>query len=347
MKIISKNLKKGVKLKIESRDDLWHLANIIAPGDIVSAKTTRKIKLGPEEKATAVRKTVFIKLKVEAVSFEGDILRIKGTVIEAPEEIPKGAHHSFSLTINDSLTIEKEKWLGFQLKRLDEASAKKQLPILICVHDREKAIFAIAKQKGVEVIATIKGTAPKKGVEEKPKEDFFKRIVTEIQSLAEKHNISDIVIASPAFWREETAKRMPKTLKEKVIFTSCSSATKRALNEVLKRKELAAIFERNRLAREIKAVEMLLEEIAKDRFYAYGIKEVEQAASTGAISLLLVTDNLIKKLQEENRYLHLEKIMHDVELAKGNIMIVASDNEPGKTLDSLGGIGAVLRFKIS
>jgi len=45
MKIIKKDLKHGkVVVQIQNLDDLWHLSQIIESTDIVSGKTSRKVK---------------------------------------------------------------------------------------------------------------------------------------------------------------------------------------------------------------------------------------------------------------------------------------------------------------
>ena len=72
MKLIHSNLKKGeVKVLAQTLDDLWYLSTIIEPEDIVQGKTLRKIKAASsdEKSKEAVRKSIFIKLKVEKVEF--------------------------------------------------------------------------------------------------------------------------------------------------------------------------------------------------------------------------------------------------------------------------------------
>ena len=48
-----------------------------------------------------------------------------------------------------------------------------------------------------------------------------------------------------------------------------------------------------------------------------------------------------------NKYDYIESIMKTVDSTKGDILIVSSDNEAGKKLDGLGGIAAILRYKIN
>ena len=137
MKLISSNFRKGeAKVKVETLDDLWYLSQIIDTGDVVSGKTFRKIKVGSTEKE-AVRKSVFIKIQVEKVEFSRTAarLRILGTILEGPEDVQKGSHHTFNVEPDTVITINKEAWPAYQVNRLKEAAEQKMLNILICVFE--------------------------------------------------------------------------------------------------------------------------------------------------------------------------------------------------------------------
>src|SRR3989338_1324800 len=163
MKILGKNLRIGeVSVIPESADDLWSLSQIIEQGDIVMGKTLRKIKIGPEESQKSVRKPVYLKLKVEKPELQEHALRLLGTIIEGPEDIPTGSHHSFSIEEGTGITIIKDTWHSFQIGRLEEA-ARSALKTLICVFDRESAAFAVLKREGYEVLSKISGNVEKKG----------------------------------------------------------------------------------------------------------------------------------------------------------------------------------------
>ena len=151
MKQVAFNLKKQeAKVRVESIDDLWYLSHLIDIGDRVKGKSLRKIKLGEvTEKARAVRKSIFVTLKVTQVELgkTADTLRIAGTIEEGPEEIPKGAHQSITVEIGTVLTIIKEAWLGYQINKLKEAVASKAAPIILVVFDRDEAYIAVTKKE--------------------------------------------------------------------------------------------------------------------------------------------------------------------------------------------------------
>ncbi|MBU0615290.1 MAG: mRNA surveillance protein pelota [Nanoarchaeota archaeon] len=350
MKVLSKDYKNGeIKVQIENLDDLWYLSQIIDPKDLVKGKTIRKIKIGGEEdrKATVVKKTVFIILSVEKVDFKDNILRLFGVITEGPEDVPRGEHHTINVEENSVITIIKEKWLKFQIDKLDEASKGMKSKVLICVFDREEAYFALVKRYGYDILSSIKGKVQKKAVEEKLTGSFYSEIIKGIEEYVKKYEINQVIVASPAFWKEELSKHLnDPELKKKIIYATCSSADKTAINEVMKRDEVRTALHEERISKEINEVERLLTKISKNGAVSYGIKETEEAASAGAVESLLVTDKLINDLREKGSYDRLDQIMKSVDSSKGSITIVSKEHDGGKKLDGLGGIGAILRYKI-
>ena len=353
MKLLHSSLKKGeVKVLTQNLDDLWYLSAIIEPGDIVQGKTLRKIKIqsGEEKPKESAKKPVFIKLNVEKVEFSKytNVLRVSGIIKEAPDEVPLGEHHTFNIDDNTAITIIKEQWLKYQLDKLKEACSEKKSSLLICVHDREEAYFALFKKYGYEVLAHIQGEVQKKREENIKKENFYLTIINKIKEYVERHKIKQVIIASPAFWKEDLMKEInDDELKQKIILATCSSATKNGIEEVIKRPEVREALKQERTAKEINKVEELFTEIAKNNLAVYGLKETENAALIGAVKELLITDSFIQKSRSENFYNEVDRIMKTVDKTKGDVEIISSEHDGGKKLDGLGGIAAILRFKMS
>ena len=353
MKLIFYDFKKGeAKLKIENLDDLWYLNQIIEKSDFVKGKTLRKIKIGEEtqRKQKIVKKPVFLLLQVEKVEFSktSNTLRISGLVKEAPEDVPLGSYHTFNIEENSIITVIKHKWLKFHVDRLKEASKETTAKILICVHDREEAYFALIKKYGYQLLANIKGTVAKKADIKKIESTFYKEITKQLEEYNQRCNLSKIIVASPAFWKEELMKEIKdEALKSKIILATCSSVGENAINEVLKRPETENALKQDRIAKEYKYVEELFAEISKNNLASYGLKETKNAAFTGAVRTLLITDNLIHQKRIDGQYEEIEEIMKTVDSTNGDILIVSSEHEAGKKLDGLGGIAAILRFKLN
>ncbi|MCH8329268.1 MAG: mRNA surveillance protein pelota [Nanoarchaeota archaeon] len=296
------------------------------------------------------KKAVFLLIAVEKVEFSktSNILRISGTVKGGPEDVPLGSHHTFNIEENSIITIIKQKWLKFQIDRLKEASKEATVKILICVHDREEAYFALMKKYGYQLLTNIKGTVAKKADVKQTESNFYKEIIKQLQEYDERYNLSKIIIASPAFWKEELMKELSdENIKGKIIFATCSSVGENAINEVLKRPETENALKQDRIAKEYKYVEELFAEISKNNLASYGLKETKNAAIAGAVKTLLITDSFIQQKRAENKYEEIEETMKTVDNTKGDILIVSSEHEAGKKLDGLGGIAAILRYKIN
>ena len=336
MKILKKDLKRGrVSVAVENLDDLWHLSRIIDSGDSVGSRTTRKIKA--TEKETS-RKTMFLEISVDAVEFKDQNLRISGRTMEEREDVPGGSHHTLTLGVGSNAVIVKE-WRQYQLKRLQQAS-RAQAKTLVLVLDREEAVFALLKSQGYKVLAQMKGKVPKKGVETVAS-NFYRELADKLADYAGQHRTAAVIVASPAFWKEELLEEIKdEELRKKIVLAACSSVGLNALEEILRRPELKEALKQQRASEESTLVESLLTEIAKDGLAAYGKKDVADAISAGNAKSFLITDDFISKSRQAA-----EHLIKDAEAVKAGISIVNSENEAGRKLDSLGGIAVLLRYK--
>src|SRR3989344_479956 len=348
MRLIYSDFRKGeAKLRVDNADDLWYLSTVVDSGDFVKGDTVRKIKFGEDGKAE--RKKVFLKIKVEKIEFNpsSNALRILGTIVEGPDTISHGSHHSFDVEEGTVITVMKDVWLDFQKKRIEEASKQKYMRILVVVLDREEAYLALLKKFGYEILANLKGDVAKKAMEREKSKNFYEDIINAIKEYDKKHDFENIIVASPAFWKEELMKNLKdEDLRKKIVLATSSSCDEKAVDEVLKRPEVNVVLKKDRITKEMKLVDELLVEIAKEGMAAYGLKEVEGAVNMGAVNSLLITDRLIQEKREKQEYGRIESMMKLAEQNKGEVHIISSEHDGGKRLNGLGGIGAILRYKI-
>ena len=113
MRVLNQEEQTGeIKVLIETLDDLWHLYNIINPGDIVIAVTFRRdeVKADKIRAERAEKKRMVLGIRVEKIEFHDSEsrLRILGVIEEGPQDI--GAHHTLILSEGENLTIRKEEW---------------------------------------------------------------------------------------------------------------------------------------------------------------------------------------------------------------------------------------------
>lgn len=343
---VFRRLKEGeVKVRVENVDDLWYLSTVIDEGDTVKAETERKIKIGDasSENTRVVRKKMYLALTVEKIEFANSTnqLRILGTIVDGPDDIPRGAHHSFGVEVNDELRIVKEQWLSFQLDKLSEAEEASP-KILIVVFDREEALFGVLKTQGFEVVGNLKGDVAKKDVDEKKQGNFYKEIASQLEDLAKRHQISQIIAGSQGFWKDYLEKEIPSLLKDKVTYATCSDVSAQAINELLKRPELKTVLEKDRSAKEDCVVEKVLQAVAKEKA-CYGMRYLLEKAKTGSILDLVVSSTLIQKSREKGLFKEVESMMRSAEKTGAKVHIVSTDGAT-KRIDALGGCAGVLRW---
>ncbi|MEK6900695.1 MAG: mRNA surveillance protein pelota [Nanoarchaeota archaeon] len=346
MQLITSDFRKGfTKLKVNDKDDLWYLSHLIDPGDLVRGKTTRKIKIGEGENAKSVKKTLTLSIEAETVELTETSVRINGKVTEEAEEVPKGSYQSITLEEASEFSLEKEQWPAYQKQKLQEA-CEKRYDYLLCLFDREESIFALTKKFGYEILASLKGEASKKRKIVEVKTDFQLEIIKTLEAYNIRYKPSSIIVASPAFYKEDLFKKIPASeLKKKIVLAACSDISERSLDEVMRRPELAEVLKNSRAREEQLLVEELLQEISKNEKAAYGWKGVQEAADSGNVLKLLLTDDFIQKRRTNNDFTEIDRCMKTVDSLQGNIHILASRSDSGKKLDGLGGIAAILRYK--
>jgi protein pelota len=353
MKIIHKDIKHGeVKIKIDSAQDLWYLSNIIEPEDQISGMTERKIKIGgADEKSKVTRRMMHLKIIVEKIDTDstasassgGSTLRVTGRISEAPEDIPRGDYHTFDLGEGSIISIEKPHWTKYALKKLDESLTNHLANILIVAFDREEAMFAVLRNQGHEILLSLKGDVSKKDMEEK-KTNFYQEIYKQILDYNQKYLFDNIVLASPAFWKEYLLKEIKDdSLKKKIVLATCSSIDDGTIHEVLRRPELKTVLDKDKATRELQIVEELLGDISKDNA-TYGLEHIKEKILSGNLAILLVSENLILKMRSEKTYDALEEVMENAENMTAELRIVSSDDAM-KKLDGLTGIAGILRWR--
>lgn len=343
MKILGKNLKKGdIGIEITDEEDLWTLSHVIGPGDLVRGQTERKIKIGSDENAKVVRKTIFLKLKTEKVEYEpqNNSLRILGTIMEGPDDISLGSHHSFNLEIRHKINIEKQ-WVSFEIKKLEEATKPKS-QILLIAFDREESLFGITKRNGYDLLGEMKGDVAKKDDADAKKGNFYKEISKQITEYDKRFNPDKIIIASPAFWKEYLEKELDDNIKKKIIKATISDVNNNSFSELMKRTELKKALEDERTSRELHMIDEIMTAIKHDKA-CYGYKETKQKINEGAVKKIVVTEELLKKMKEENKYKDIDTLLKNAEGIQAEIQFI-TQKEPTQKLDSLGGIAGILRW---
>ena len=352
MKIINEDEKEGiVKVVPETLDDLWHLSHIIEVGDNASSKTTRRIQDTSGDKIRndrGVKKTFYLGLDIENISFHlfTGKLRLTGVITRGPDDlIPLGSHHTLEVKLNTPLTIIKSRWPKWAINRLNQAiDASKKLSAIIVVLEDDTATLGLMRQFGIEYYGPIRGHVSGKRIVDKNRQkniiQFYEKV---IESITKFDSIQNIVIAGPGFVKNDFydyLKDKHPDLAKMSIIESTGSGGRNGISEILKKGTVEKLTSENRVALEMGAINNLLTQISKNSSkVAYGIRETKNAINLGAVDKLLILDT---KVAGED----MGSDMDMVENMKGEVMVISSEHEGGKQLESLGGMAAILRYEI-
>jgi protein pelota len=356
VKIIEKNLQKDyIKLIPTSKDDLWHLYNVIYKDDEVYAYSSRAIKADSEysRPKSAERISAFMGIIVEYIAWDKFLgrLRVHGVICDAPEKIPKGVHHTIAISLNKPVTIIKEKWPRHILSRLKKAT-RTERPIIIVSIDDESFAVAQTKQYGVDIKVEQRIKLPGKRNPEfrkKAVKEYFKRVLDCINQIWIITR-SPIIILGVGFIKNNFAaflrKEASEISKSVADIKSVNNGGSAGILESLRSGVLLKTSHKLRIIEETEIIEEVMKRLGKeDQTVSYGIDLVENAIKLGAVERIIIADTLLRESLEDNRT-KLDQLMKKVENQKGRISIISTEHEGGKKLLGLGGIVALLRFPI-
>jgi len=347
MKVIFKDLKHGeIKLAPENLDDLWHLYNLIDEGDLIKAITFRTDEQKDDKirSKKAEKKRMKLGIRVNEVKFHefSDRLRIHGTIEEGPQDL--GSFHTLNINSEkmDTLTIIKKEWKPYQLQRIDEAVKQRDQILLTFVSlDEDSATVALLHQSGVQWIADIGSKRSGKMYDSKDTQnEYFGEIISVIKTNMEKE--STLVIVGPGFTKEhfpKYGKEKEPTLFKKYIIHGTGTAGMNGIQEAIKTGVVKQITKENRVVFETELIEKLFEEIKKDGLATYGEKQVNHALTNGAVERLLITDTIVRTTKGE-------QLLRNAKENNSTFTVINSMHEAGKKIEGIGGVAALLRFKI-
>lgn len=343
----------------EDADDLLTLRRIIENGDYVFADTTRVIKKVKEfarpDKGERIK--VRVSVRVESISLDDivDRLRITGIITNTDNElVPRGIHHSLTVQVGDTITIDKNrKWNDVETNILKRSGNSTNF-ILVAIDAQEAAVAKISGTH-LKIIPNIYSGQSGKRYQHAAKnnpniEIFFDDIAKTIQSMfsaAAEENNSTIIIFGPG----ETKRRFYNLLVEKhklekgkvSLIDGVDVAGEDGIFVFLRSPAIKEAMSSSKLA----TVSSILDEIMRlvhkgDAKYAMGMQEVSNAASIKAIENLVFSDSIFKTTDEND----VVKLLNLLESQGAKSFAVDSSTDIGWRVSSLGGIVALLRYSI-
>jgi protein pelota len=341
----------------EDADDLFSLRRIIEGGDYVIADSTRVIKQVGEyarpDKGERIK--VRVSIRVENISFDQSIdrLRVAGIITASSNElVSKGTHHSLTLRVGDSITIDKgRKWSNLEINILRKSGDTSGF-ILIAIDTQEAAI---AKLSGthLEIIPNIYSGKSGKRYPQAVKKDskiesFFEDIARTISGLliVEKDGFRAII-----FGPGETKRRFYNFLSttsdiDKNVFLVLEGidvAGEDGIYVFLRSSAMKEVMKTSKLASVSSIVDEIMSLVSKgENKFAIGIHEVQNSASIKAISNLVLSDSIFRTAAESE----VIRLLNLLEGQGAKVYAVDSSTDIGMRVSALGGVVALLRYAI-
>jgi protein pelota len=339
-----------ITLVPESLDDLWHLAYVLEPGDLVSGDTHRRIQRKDDQMRDTggEREHMYVTIEVEDVDFHkfSNRLRVSGTIEDCSREDQLGMHHTLNVEEREEIEVEKI-WKADQLERLEEAvEATDQPDVAIATVEEGEAHIHVVAQYGVDEHGSFSGTTGK-GENERGRDELFGELARALSHL----DAEAIILAGPGFTKQDALGYIEENypdLAGKITTVDTGAVGGRGVHEVLKRGAVEEIQAETRIAEESELIDELTEQIATDGKAAYGVDEVEKAVEFGAVERLLVLDERLRveRAGEGDWDVDVNDLVTQVEQQGGDVTVFSHEFAPGEQLRNLGGIAAVLRYRL-
>ncbi|PSQ40240.1 mRNA surveillance protein pelota [Halobacteriales archaeon SW_5_70_135] len=362
----------------ESLDDLWHLQYVVEPGDLVAGDTTRRVQRDDDRlrDTGGEREHMYVTVRVTDAEFAefANRLRVGGEIVDCSREDQLGHHHTLNVEPRTEIEIEK-RFKPDQRDRIEEAVAASENPdVAVVTVEEGRAFVHTVAQYGVEEYASVSGPTGK-GEYARDRSELFARLVDALRPL----EVDAVVLAGPGFTKEDALSHLEETAPETaetVTVVDTTSVGDRGVHEVLKRGAVDEIQQETRVAREAEYVDELTARIADDGAVAYGPDAVATAVEYGAVERLLVLDRWLRDRRTERAStsesvaaeagggaVHDERsepsepddgdgevdpddLIRRVEQQGGDVTVFSAEFAPGQQLDNLGGIAALLRYRI-
>lgn len=326
-----------IRLFPESIDDLWHLRHLIAPGDLVFATTFRSVdaatdKIRPEK---VEKRPVRLGVRIERVEFSEHGVRLRLTgIIEHGVDV--GAHHTINVETGFEISVIKQ-WRPLDLERVERAVKASVYGVIhiLTIEEGEAELFRL-RQYGPESVITVT-TGSGKGAETSSRTAFFEQLLSHIENIS-----GPVIIAGPGFIKDDFvkfAKNRSSTGIDRAVVVETRRIGRGAVQEVVGKGALEKLIDDLQLSREVKMMDEVLLRISQEGAVAYGIKEVREAIGYGAVEQVLIADSLLR----DEQVIHL---IEDAEAMRATIVVLSSEFEPGERLVALGGIAALLRYRL-
>ncbi len=344
------NPKSGlIALTPEDVDDLWFLRRFIKVDDLISSETSRVVKNDNQyarpNKGERIKVSIVLKVKDLKLNGELERLRISGIIIEASNEaIPKGAHHTLTITQGQRFSLKKEEFNINEIQLL-QTLHNKDTRFIVVAMDRREAGIGVVRGTHLQIYATIKsGCGGKRYGEVIDINEFYNRVEEVIKSIYNEGQ--KVFIVGPGMIKKAFANHIKDSELKKVVkvIEGIDLAGEDGIYIALHSPNLRKAIENTKIARIMNLLDEVMRRIKiGDNRVSFTFNDTYNASKIGAIEALIVSSKILKTgVNEED----LMKMLDMVESYNGKSYLVDNSTDIGIQVSKLGGAVALLRFPI-
>ncbi|NPA87004.1 MAG: pelota family protein [Candidatus Diapherotrites archaeon] len=328
MRLLKVDPRRGLlELLPEDREDLWLLSLLILPGDEVEGVVSRRIKREGERGSGKLFR-FRVRVSVEDVEFTGSSLRIKGRIVEGPEDlVGRGKYQTLEIREGESFKVWKKEWdrgVVKEIRRAEEES--RHPPVLVISLSDEDATLATYDRR-------VKNL---RRVRRKGDDESLRPFFGEVLKLLEESPEDIVVIGGPKVIVDEFRDFVEERgSKKRISYVVSPLSGEKGVKDIVSKRAPHVIQDERRRKVEEGIEEFLLHLAKSDGLALLNTSDVEE----GNVSLLLVHEDWIKENREEAH--RLMKMARDF---GAEVLIVSKDHEGEGTVRKLGGVVGVKRY---
>jgi len=223
----------------------------------------------------------------------------------------------------------------------------------LLVMDRKEATIGFLEGKRIEVLHKMSSGVPSKvraggqssqrfhRITEGLTKEFYKRIAEEMKkSFFEMPKLKGILVGGPIPTKDEflEGEYLAAKLREKFIgAVDIGDTDESGLKELVQKSQ--DILASQEIVKEKKLMEKFFDTLGGNPDMALiGEENIKNALNYGAVETLFLSKDTDKKIA-----IDLKKLAHNID---SNIEIISTETTEGEQFKNLGGLGAILRFKV-
>eukprot|EP00792_Barthelona_sp_PAP020_P003558 TRINITY_DN1563_c0_g2_i1.p1 TRINITY_DN1563_c0_g2~~TRINITY_DN1563_c0_g2_i1.p1 ORF type:complete len:368 (+),score=87.76 TRINITY_DN1563_c0_g2_i1:32-1105(+) len=322
-------------------DDIYTLYSIIFPSDLVEAFSVRKVAKTVGNVVHQNRVMGFVTVQVlstELLHSEG-VLRIKGIVINGPDQGMIGRQHTIECMTNEVVGISKipGEWMLCDCKNklIDAVETVKGIFGIIVVLNKLSASIALVSHLITSVEVSINSM-------DDSYESLLNSFDNVVQPFVNASKRPRVIIASPGFYANQFLKKLPKDLVSKFDVSSIHvhEGIPDEIPEIVSKE--FQLHGGSQINQE-ECIERILYTMARNPdLVVFGEQEVDDALSFHAIDELFIADDYIR-IVGPTKY---SSLLERLEIQGGKYTTLSVRHPSGEQLVSFGRLVALLRFKI-